>query len=85
MFLQLSLNPLCLSRLDGNPPRAIKILVLKMYYLNIFQYLLNLLQSLLYSLYGIKVSKGYPSPPRITSQHRVSPYNRRRNPSLTVT
>lgn len=47
-----------------------------MYYLNMFQYLLNLLQSFLYPLYGIKASKGYPSLPCITSQHRVSPYKK---------
>lgn len=80
MFLQPSLNPLSLSLLDGNPPRAIKILFFKIYYLNIFQYLFYLLQSLFYPLYGIKAS-----PPYITSQHRVSPYKRRRNPSLTAT
>lgn len=56
-----------------------------MYYLNIFQYLFTLLQSLLYPLYGIKASKGYPSSPCITSQHAVSPYERRRNQSLTAT
>lgn len=33
----------------------------------------------------MKVSKGYPSPPCITSPHRVFPYKRRMNPSLTVT
>lgn len=80
MFLQPSLNPLSLSLLDGNPPRAIKILFFKIYYLNIFQYLFYLLQSFFYPLYGIKAS-----PPYITSQHRVSPYKRRRNPSLTAT
>lgn len=58
------------------PPRSIKILYFKMYYLNTFQYLLNLLQSLLYPLHGIKASMGYLSPPSITFQHRASPYKK---------